>query len=190
MLVTYDEFGNYGHPDHIQAHRVATYAADLAAARSYRPDLGAAWEIAKVYWTTMSATWMRRGIRALREAGDSTSFEGWDEENLPRFMTDDEYIDAVVDGTDHVDAKMAAMRAHATQITVDGPFFALSNNLGNAVWGMEHYRLVRGAKGPVNDQGFEDDLFAGIEATQSLSPVVEPSFWLSAGGVAGRHRLP
>ena len=39
---------------------------------------------------------------------------------------------------------MAAMRAHATQITLDGPFFALSNNLGNAIWGIEHYRLVKG----------------------------------------------
>ena len=42
---------------------------------------------------------------------------------------------------------MAAMRAHATQITVDGPFFALSNNLGNAVWGLEFYRLVEGSAG-------------------------------------------
>src|SRR3712207_6177208 len=40
VLVTYDEFGNYGHPDHIQAHRVATYGAALAAVPSYRPDLG------------------------------------------------------------------------------------------------------------------------------------------------------
>ena len=37
-----------------------------------------------------------------------------------------------------------AMRAHATQIAVDGPFFALSNNLGNEVWGIEYYRLVQG----------------------------------------------
>src|SRR5689334_5902673 len=42
VLVTYDQWGNYGHPDHIQAHRVATYAAALAAARSYREDLGPA----------------------------------------------------------------------------------------------------------------------------------------------------
>ncbi|NUR09550.1 MAG: N-acetyl-1-D-myo-inositol-2-amino-2-deoxy-alpha-D-glucopyranoside deacetylase, partial [Nocardioidaceae bacterium] len=40
VLVTYDQFGNYGHPDHIQAHRVATYATALAAVPSYRPDLG------------------------------------------------------------------------------------------------------------------------------------------------------
>ena len=41
VLVTYDPFGNYGHPDHVQAHRVAMYATVLAAAASHRPDLGA-----------------------------------------------------------------------------------------------------------------------------------------------------
>ena len=40
VLVTYDDFGGYGHPDHIQAHRVATYAADLAGAPAFRPELG------------------------------------------------------------------------------------------------------------------------------------------------------
>jgi N-acetyl-1-D-myo-inositol-2-amino-2-deoxy-alpha-D-glucopyranoside deacetylase len=65
---------------------------------------------------------------------------------------------------DHVEAKLAAMRAHATQITVDGPFFALSNNLGNQVWGHEHYRLVRGQVGTERDEnGKEADLFAGLD---------------------------
>ena len=55
------------------------------------------------------------------------------------------------------------MRAHATQITVDGPFFALSNNLGTQVWGRESYRLVRGELGTQRDEnGKETDLFAGI----------------------------
>jgi N-acetyl-1-D-myo-inositol-2-amino-2-deoxy-alpha-D-glucopyranoside deacetylase len=58
---------------------------------------------------------------------------------------------------------MAAMRAHATQITVDGPFFALSNNVGNEVWGVEFFRLAKGRRGPVNEQGLETDLFAGLE---------------------------
>ena len=40
------------------------------------------------------------------------------------------------------------MRAHPTQILVDGPFFALSNNLGLEVLGVEYYRLVRGERGP------------------------------------------
>src|SRR5689334_10145362 len=54
VLLTYDDFGGYGHPDHIQAHRVAMYAAQLAAVPSYRKDLGEPWEIAKIYWLTMS----------------------------------------------------------------------------------------------------------------------------------------
>ena len=55
------------------------------------------------------------------------------------------------------------MRAHATQITVDGPFFALSNNLGQEMLATEYYRLVRGdPSGERDDRGRETDLFAGI----------------------------
>jgi N-acetyl-1-D-myo-inositol-2-amino-2-deoxy-alpha-D-glucopyranoside deacetylase len=54
------------------------------------------------------------------------------------------------------------MRAHATQIEVDGPFFALSNNVGNQVWGTEFFRIAKGEPGPVGEDGLETDLFAGI----------------------------
>jgi len=163
VMVTYDDFGGYGHPDHIQAHRVATYAASLAAVPSFKPELGAAWDIAKIYWGAMSAQRMRDGIRALREAGDTTTFEGLDldSQSWPMFLEDDQ-LDAVIDGTDYVEAKMAAMKAHATQIQVDGPFFALSNNLGSKAWGEEFFRLAKGTKGPMGERGFEDDLFAGL----------------------------
>ena len=163
VMVTYDEFGGYGHPDHIQAHRVATYAASLAAVPSFREDLGPAWDIAKIYWSAMSENRMREGLRALRAAGDTTTFEGMDPEgDLGPFVTPDRLLSAVVDASDFADAKVAAMKAHATQITVDGPFFALSNNLGNAVWGLEYYRLAKGTPGPVDEDGLETDLFAGL----------------------------
>ena len=75
----------------------------------------------------------------------------------------DDQVTTRIDGMDLVEAKMAAMRAHATQITVDGPFFALSNNLGNRVWGVEYYRLVRGQLGTERDaDSREVDLFAGL----------------------------
>ena len=64
VLVTYDQFGGYGHPDHIQAHRVAMYAAALAAVPSYRPDLGEPWDIAKIYWGAMSESRMRERAAA------------------------------------------------------------------------------------------------------------------------------
>ncbi|HEY0772471.1 MAG TPA: N-acetyl-1-D-myo-inositol-2-amino-2-deoxy-alpha-D-glucopyranoside deacetylase [Nocardioidaceae bacterium] len=164
VLVTYDEFGGYGHPDHIQAHRVAMYGASLAAARSFRPELGEPWDVAKIYWGAMSENRMREGLRRLRESGDTTAFEGMDPDGpLPPFITADHLLDAVVEGGEFVEAKMAAMKAHATQITVDGPFFALSNNIGNEVWGTEFFRLAKGVRGPVNEDGLETDLFAGLE---------------------------
>lgn len=161
VLVTYDEFGNYGHPDHIQAHRVAMYAAQLAGVRSYRHDLGAPWTIAKIYWTAMSASHMREGLRRLREDGQ-TGFDDWDPDNLPPFALEDADLDARIKADAWVEAKLEAMRAHASQIEVDGPFFALSNNIGNQVWGTEFYRLAVGTPGPVDADGFEDDLFAGV----------------------------
>ncbi len=162
VLVTYDQNGGYGHPDHIQAHRVAMRAADLAADPSY--GTGEPWQISKIYWNGVPESLMREGVRALRDAGDTTSFEGIDPDGeMPPFVVPDSEITARVDGTDHVGAKMAAMRAHATQITVDGPFFALSNNLGDKVWGLEHYRLVRGEPGERDSQGLETDLFSGTD---------------------------
>jgi N-acetyl-1-D-myo-inositol-2-amino-2-deoxy-alpha-D-glucopyranoside deacetylase len=163
VLVTYDENGGYGHPDHIQAHRVAMRAVELAADEAFGG--GEAWEVAKVYWVAVPESWMREGLRRLRDAGDETFFEGVDPDSdeLP-LVTPDHLVTTAVEAHAHVDAKLAAMRAHATQITVDGPFFALSNNLGNEVWGVEFYRLVRGAPGTERDgDGREQDLFAGLD---------------------------
>jgi N-acetyl-1-D-myo-inositol-2-amino-2-deoxy-alpha-D-glucopyranoside deacetylase len=164
VLVTYDEQGGYGHPDHIQAHRVAMRSVELAADAGYRRDLGAPWQIAKVYWGAIPESLIREGIRTLRDAGDSTSFEDMDPDGeMPSFVVPDELIGTAIDGLAYVEAKMAAMRAHATQITVDGPFFALSNNLGNRIWGIEFYRLMRGERGPaVDGDGRESDLFSGV----------------------------
>jgi len=163
VLVTYDEFGGYGHPDHIQAHRVATYGAALAAVPSYRLDLGEPWDVAKIYWGAMSESRMRAGLRALRDSGDTTTFEGMDPDGpLPPFVTPDENLAARVDATAYRDQKMAALAAHETQISVDGPFFALSNNEGSLAWGAEFYRIAKGERGELDDQGLESDLFAGL----------------------------
>ncbi|MFL6060427.1 MAG: N-acetyl-1-D-myo-inositol-2-amino-2-deoxy-alpha-D-glucopyranoside deacetylase [Marmoricola sp.] len=168
VMVTYDQFGGYGHPDHIQAHRVATYAASLAAVPSYRTELGEAHEIAKIYWGAMSASRMRDGLRRLRDAGDTTTFEGMDPDNLPPFVTEDENLAAMIDGNAYYEQKMAALKAHATQITTDGPFFALSNNVGSEVWGHEFFRIAKGTKSePFNEFGLETDLFNGVEIGES-----------------------
>ena len=161
VVVTYDEFGGYGHPDHIQANRVTHYAVALAAAESFRRDLGPAWDVAKVYWTTSSATRLRLAMETLE--GGENMLPAFDPNNLPPMFTEDENIAASIVGTEaQTKAKIAAMQAHETQIRPDGHFFAMGMDLALLTWSTEHFRLAKGTKGPVGESGFEEDLFSGI----------------------------
>lgn len=162
VLVTYDDFGGYGHPDHVQAHRVAMYAASLSAAATFRPDLGPAWDIDKIYWTAFPRSVVAEGIARLREAGETTGFADLDPDDLP-FAIDDDLVTTAVRSPEYLDRKLDALRAHATQVTVDGGFFALADNVGSEAFGTEYFRLVRGrAAGPFDEHGRETDLFAGL----------------------------
>ena len=105
VLLTYDANGAYGHPDHIQAHRVAWRACELAG-----PDAPE-----KFYAT------------ATLESG---------------------LVTTEVQASAWFGAKLAAMRAHATQITVDAPFFALSDGVRRPASGTEYYTLLAGPRGP------------------------------------------
>lgn len=154
VMITYDEFGGYGHPDHIQAHRVAMRAAEKSQ-----------WDIPKIYWNVMPRSVIQESIDAMKNSG--SDFFGVEKaEDLP-FSKDDSFVHAMVDGNGYVEKKMDAMRAHATQIEVDGPFFALSNNVGLQVWGNEYYTLVKGEKHePFDANGHETDLFAGVALSE------------------------
>ena len=162
VVVTYDENGGYGHPDHIQAHRVAVAAFDAAGDPAYAPETGEPWQASKLYWTTVPKSLLQAGIDALKAAGESDFFGVDSADDLP-FGVPDEQVTTQVDASAHLDAKVAAMRAHRTQIAVDGPFFALSNGVGQQAFGIEHYILARGERGPGDGpDGREDDLFAGL----------------------------
>jgi N-acetyl-1-D-myo-inositol-2-amino-2-deoxy-alpha-D-glucopyranoside deacetylase len=152
VLITYDEFGGYGHPDHIKAHQIAMHAAE---------SIRASWSIQKIYWNTIPISIIEEGVEAMKDS--ETQFFGVDKaEDFP-FAKPDSMVTTVISDESMVEKKMAAMRAHATQITVDGPFFALSNNLGVKVWGQEFYTLVHGERsGPFDENGRETDIFAGI----------------------------
>ena len=153
VLITYDEFGGYGHPDHIKAHRVAMRAAELAI------DQG--WKISKIYWNTTPRSVVQEGIEKMKEVG-SDFFGAESVEDLP-WAKPDELVTTVINAPEFVPQKLAAMKAHATQISIDGPFFALSNNLGLEVWGDEYYTLVKGeAAAPFDTKGRELDIFAGV----------------------------
>jgi len=150
ILITYDEIGGYGHPDHIQAHRVAMRASELST-----------WQIQKIYWNTIPKSVIAQGMEKMKEIG-SDFFGAESIDDVP-FAKDDEFVTSLIDGSDYVESKMAAMKAHETQIALDGPFFALSNNLGMQIWGDEYYTLVKGEKGaPFDSNGREMDLTAGV----------------------------
>ncbi|MFB7375309.1 N-acetyl-1-D-myo-inositol-2-amino-2-deoxy-alpha-D-glucopyranoside deacetylase [Streptomyces sp. NPDC056222] len=163
VLVTYDPDGGYGHPDHIQAHRVAMRAAELAADASYRPGLGPAHAIAKIYWNRVPRPVAETAFARLRAEG--AGFPGIAEIDDVPGVVDDSLITAEIDGAaGYLDRKTAAMRAHVTQIAVDGPFFALSNDLGQPIFTTEYYQLVSGTPGaPAGVR--ETDLFAGVEGS-------------------------
>ena len=162
VLITYDEVGAYGHPDHIQAHRVAMYAYLLAGVPTYRPDLGEPWTVRRVLWTANSESRMREGIRALRAAGDTTTWEGVDPDvagSLPMTVADDD-IDAEINAPELTDRKMAALRAYPTQIAQDSWFFTATDTIED-FWAREHYRLAAGEPFPDSDK-WADDLFVGL----------------------------
>ncbi|MFD4456704.1 N-acetyl-1-D-myo-inositol-2-amino-2-deoxy-alpha-D-glucopyranoside deacetylase [Nocardia sp. NPDC058480] len=162
VVVTYDPRGGYGHPDHIRAHEITTAAVAAAAEQG--------WDVPKFYWTVTDGDLLRQHTAALaRRTVDELPGAlpaGW---RLPieaelAFMSTSG-VTTVVDVSDVVSAKRAAMRAHATQVTVapSGREFALSNNIALPVLPEEHFTLVRGKRGQVGADGFEHDLFAGLD---------------------------
>ena len=165
VLVTYDSNGFYGHPDHIQAHRVGWRAFELADGL-----------VRKFYATAIPKSVLAEGIRVMREsqadgpgpaepAGTAGSeFQAADSADDLPFGVPDDQVTTEIDARAYLDAKLAAMRAHASQIAVDGPFFALSDRVGQRAFGVEYYTLLAGPRGPGGgSNGRESDLFAGID---------------------------
>jgi N-acetyl-1-D-myo-inositol-2-amino-2-deoxy-alpha-D-glucopyranoside deacetylase len=157
VMVSYDANGFYGHPDHIQAHRVAWRAFELADGI-----------VSKFYATAAPVSVLARAIEELRDSASGNAGGGADfaqaqsVDDLP-FGTPDDQVTTAIDATAFLDAKLAALRAHATQIAVDSPFFAFSDRLGQRAFGREYYTLLAGPSGPaVGEDGREADLFAAI----------------------------
>jgi N-acetyl-1-D-myo-inositol-2-amino-2-deoxy-alpha-D-glucopyranoside deacetylase len=134
VIVTYDASGFYGHPDHIQAHRVAWRANELAG--------GAA----KFYAIAMP----RSVLAAAVELPDDSWFAR--NKDLSVSVPDDQ-VTTEIDATAYLPAKLAAMRAHETQITMDGEFYALSNEIGQRALGTEYYTLLSNPASPASPAG-------------------------------------
>ena len=191
VMVSYDDRGFYGHPDHVQAHRVAWRAFQLAGDPALSvpgggavPGVGAVpggrvvpgggpggsadpapWRVAKFYATAVPRSVLAAATDLSARDGVAAP-DGFiaeaDVDTVPFGAADDE-VTTEIDGSAYLGAKTAAMRAHATQITVREPFFALSNWVGQRILAREYYTLVAGPRGPSGTDGRETDLFAGLD---------------------------
>ena len=150
VLLAYDENGNYGHPDHIQVHRVGVRAAELAGTP-------------QVLEATINRETVRGFIEAMVASGDAT----WDDvpdldDPNEIFGMPDEVITTRVDVRGWAERKLAAMRAHETQVGDLAPFLAMPVEVFREAMGTEFF-IRRGVPSDHRD----DDIFAGLDALQT-----------------------
>lgn len=155
VITTYDEQGGYPHPDHIQTHLI-TMEAFKAAADPYEwPEHGTPWQAAKLYY---HMSFHRRRYEQLEAAMHEHGLEY----NYP-VRDNDPYsygrLTTFVPCADYFQVRDDALRAHATQVDPDGPWFAVPLEIQKAGWPTEDYQLVV-SKVPTMIP--EDDLFAGL----------------------------
>ena len=145
VLTIYDSDGNYGHPDHIQIHRVGARAAELAGTPH-------------VLESTINRDAIRRSIEAATEAGAMPGEDVPDPTELDTFGRPESLITTTVDVRDFVKQKRASMAAHASQISETSFFRAMPDEQFAEAFGHEWF-----IRHGVPDTHRDDDLFAGLE---------------------------
>jgi mycothiol conjugate amidase Mca len=157
VIVTYDENGGYGHPDHIRAHQVAVAAFDAAPDPSKYPEAGESWTPSRLFYAVVPRSAFARFGQLIREAGIESPFSEVREGDSPPFGVDDELVTTTVDVSDYVERKRDSLVAHATQMGPNMFFMRLPTSLFAQMFSRETFQLVRGSP-----EGAADDLFGGL----------------------------
>lgn len=158
VMIVYDPFGGYGHPDHIQVHRVgvAAYQGAFDVSRFPLEDGEEVWMPQKLYWATWPRSRVRRFAQMRLDAGliDQEAYDRLSNSGMP-----DEEITATIDIADWLDLKLDALRAHRSQIPEDWFMFQVPEADRPAAFGNETFlRVFSRIDAPFR----EDDLFAGL----------------------------
>jgi N-acetyl-1-D-myo-inositol-2-amino-2-deoxy-alpha-D-glucopyranoside deacetylase len=121
--------------------------------------------VAKFYATAVPRSVLARATDLSGRAGEAApaAFIAEPAADTVPYGARDDQVSTEIDGSAYLAAKTAAMRAHATQITVHEPFFALSNWVGQRILAREYYTLLAGPRVPSGPDGRETDLFAGLD---------------------------
>ena len=157
VVITYDDNGGYGHPDHIRAHQATVAAIDAAANPSEYPLAGRPWSVAKLYAPAIPRSAFQTVAEYLPPPEDGVRSVA---EDRP-FGVPDELVVARIDAPELADAKVAAMRAHRTQLGVNAWFFELAKVPFRPL-GVEFFQILRGTPAPPAPGEPEHDLFAGL----------------------------
>jgi mycothiol S-conjugate amidase len=160
VVVTYgDDQRNYAHPDHLKVHDISVAAFARAGDPGWYPDAGVPWEPSKLYYST----WSKRRMLALHGRFGELGLESpFDEEWLARVeqFSQDDRITTQVDVGAYYAVREAALKAHATQVDPNSPFwFGLPGDEVVALHPWDDYIL---AESRVPTDLPEDDLFAGV----------------------------
>jgi mycothiol S-conjugate amidase len=160
VVVTYgDDQRNYAHPDHLKVHDISVAAFARAGDPGWHPEAGEPWEPSKLYYST----WSKRRMLALHGRFGELGLESpFDEEWLARVeqFSQDDRITTQVDVGAYYAVREAALKAHATQVDPNSPFwFGLPGDEVVALHPWDDYIL---AESRVPTDLPEDDLFAGV----------------------------
>jgi mycothiol S-conjugate amidase len=161
VLITYDESGGYPHPDHIRSHVVAVEAYRAAADPERYPEAGRPWQISKLYYERiLNAPRIRSVYDLLKKRYPDSPLIG-KFESMRSWLDDRPFKGTTqIEVGDQLDIRDAALRAHASQVAPDSPFFFWPNELVREAWPFDDYQLIESqttARLP------ETDLFAGVE---------------------------
>ena len=163
VIITYHEDRNwYPHPDHIRVWEISGPAFDAAGDPDQFPDAGEPWLPSKLYYVAWSMARVKALHAVYEERGQESPFKRWFEGDNP--MPDrDERFTTRIDVSEHLGARRAALLAHATQVDPEGHWMAIPDELVRGVYPWEDYILARTlVEGTVPENGFEEDLFAGL----------------------------
>ena len=161
VLVTYDENGFYGHPDHIQANRITVRAFAAAGEETAYAEQGLPpWSPQKLYYTAVARSQISRFAERLLAHGIEPPLrDGTGDADVPPFGTPDELVTTVVDVSPYVERKRRALQAHATQLGANVFFAQMPPELFDELFGTESFQLVEARVASAHP---ESDLFAGL----------------------------
>ena len=161
VMITYNEQGGYPHPDHIRCHEISKLAWDLSGDAESYPEAGEPWAIKKLYYESIfNPERVSRIFETLREKDPGSPLLVQFSELAERFARRPSDATARVEVGRFFERRDEALRAHASQVPPDSPFFFWPNDLQREAWPFEDYRL---AASRVATSEFEADLFQGIE---------------------------